>query len=329
MKSRRSFFRSLPLSGMVALLALGGSATLSIAQTYPDRAIKIIVPTGPGGGYDVYGRLLGDELSRRINQSVVVENKTGAGTVIGTQAAIAAAPDGYTLVVGGLSNIIFNQNLYRKAPYDAMKSLVPVAINYKNTYMVVTAPNSPFKTMKDVIAAAKAKPNGLNLATPGQGTGQQLAAVAFMKSTGIQLQEVPYRGATAVYPDLLSGRVDVFFDSDTGALPFVKSGHARALAITSATRSKEAPDVPTMAEAGIPGLEMTAWIGIFAPAGTPQPIIEQLQKAIAASEKELQPKFSAIGGEYIHVESAKLSSFVSSEYDQWARIIKDSDIKLD
>lgn len=314
---------------IVALTMLLGATTVASAQSYPNHAIKIIVPTGPGGGYDVYGRIVGDELSRRLNQSVYVENKTGAGTVIGTQAAISSSPDGYTLLVGGLSNIIFNANLYQKPPYDALKSLVPVAINYRNSYMVITASDSPIKSIKDLVATAKAKPNGLNLATAGQGTGQQLSAIAFMKTTGIQLQEVPYRGATAVYPDLLSGRVDVFFDSDTGALPFVKAGSARALAITSAARSKQAPDVPTMAEAGIPGLDITAWIGIFAPAGTPQAVIKELQKVLAEGSEALKPKFTGIGGEYVSLDTDKLESFVIAEYETWSKVIKDANIKLD
>jgi tripartite-type tricarboxylate transporter receptor subunit TctC len=299
------------------------------AQSYPSRPIKIVVPTGPGGGYDVYGRLIGDELGRRLKQAVYVENRTGAGTVVGTQSAIASEPDGYTLLIGGLSNIIFNASLYQKAPYDALKSLVPVTINYKNSYMVVTAPNSPIKSIKDLIATAKAKPNGLNLATPGRGTGQQLTAVAFMKATGIQMQEVPYRGATAVYPDLISGRVDVFFDSDTGALPFVKAGTVPALAITTGARSKDAPDVPTMAEAGVPGFDISAWIGVFAPAGTPKEVITALQKVMAEAGDDLKSKFTTIGGEYITIGDDKLESYIAAEFASWSKVIKEADIKLD
>ena len=313
---------------IIAAMVLCDTASAR-AETYPNKAIRIIVPTGPGGGYDVFGRIIGDQLSRKIGQSVVVENKTGAGTILGTQVVIAAPPDGYTLLVGGLSNIVFNANLYNQAPYDALKSLVPVAIVYKNSYMVVTSSDSPFKSIKDLIAAAKAKPNSLNLATAGVGTGQQLSAVAFMTAAGIQLQEVPYKGALAVYPDLLSGRVDVFFDSDTGALPFVKSGRARALAITSATRSNQAPDVPTMTEAGVPGLDISAWIGLFAPAGTPKPVIEELRKKIRASAEDLKPRFTAIGGEYVSIDDDKINGFIASEYATWSKVIKDANIKLD
>lgn len=312
----------------LALAALGASAG-AMAQDYPQRTIRIIVPTGPGGGYDVYGRIVGDQLSRRLGQGVVVENRTGAGTVVGTQFAIAAPADGYTLLVGGLSNIVFNANLYSKAPYDAQKSLAPIVINYKNSYMVVTAPQSPIKSIKDLIETAKAKPGALNLGTPGVGTGQQLSAVAFMRATGISMTEIPYRGATAVYPDLISGRVDVFVDSDTGALPFVKAGTVRGLAITTASRSKDAPDVPTMAEAGVPGFDITAWIGLFAPAGTPAPVIARLQSAMAEAADELKPRFANAGGEYISVDTGKLNAYVAAEFERWSKVIKDANIKLD
>ena len=317
------------LSTLAMLVIALATTSVACAQSYPNRPIKIIVPTGPGGGYDVYGRIVGDELARRLNQTVYVENKTGAGTVVGTQSAIGSAPDGYTLLVGGLSNIIFNASLYRKAPYDALKSLVPITINYKNTYMAVTAPDSPFKNIKDLISAAKAKPNSLNLATAGPGTGQQLSAIAFMNATGIELQEVPYRGATAVYPDLISGRVAVFFDSDTGTLPFVKAGTVRALAITAGTRSKEAPDVPTMEEEGVPGLDIAAWIGIFAPAGTPKNVIAVLQKVLAEAGEDLRGKFSGVGGEYVNMNADKLEPYVATEFATWSKLIREANIKLD
>jgi tripartite-type tricarboxylate transporter receptor subunit TctC len=189
------------------------------------------VPTGPGGSYDVVARLLADQLSNRLGQGVFVENRTGAGTIVGTQAAIGAAPDGYTLLAGGLSNIVFNGSLYRTAPYDALTKLVPVAIVYRLSYILVASSQFPYADVKDLIAAAKAEPNTLNLATAGVGTGQQLTAVAFMKATDTKLTEVPYKGAAAVYPDLLAGRVDLFFDSITAALPYVKAGTVKGLAL--------------------------------------------------------------------------------------------------
>jgi tripartite-type tricarboxylate transporter receptor subunit TctC len=310
--------------GVYAVAVASSSAR---AEDYPSRPVRIIVPSGPGGGYDVVARIVADQLAQRTGQAFIVENRTGAGTIVGTQTAIAANPDGYTLLIGGLSNIIFNTVIYAKSPYDAMAKLVPVAIVYKNAYILVTPKGSPSASVKDFIAAAKAKPNGLNVATAGIGTGQQLSAIAFMQATEIQMSQVPYKGATAVYPDLLAGRVDAFFDSTTGALPFVKAGQVKGLAILSGERSKDAPDVPTMA--GVNGLALDSWIGLFAPAGTPLPVIEKLQRVIAQAMPELKTKFSAAGGETISVPADKLDSFVHSENDTWTKLIKDAGIKLD
>ena len=312
---------------VVAALAMAGWPAR--ADDYPARPVRIIVPTGPGGGYDVMARLVAEQLSARLGQSVYVENRTGAGTIVGTEAAIAAQPDGYTLVAGGLSNIIFNASLYRTAPYDALTQLVPVAIVYGLSYMVVGSNNLSFASVKDIIAAAKASPGTLNLATAGVGTGQQLTAVAFMNATDTKFTEVPYKGATAVYPDLIAGRVDLFFDSVTGALPFVQSGKVKGFAILTSQRSKSAPDVPTMEEAGVSGLNVDSWIGLFAPAGTPKAAIEKLQKEIAASSPELKAKFAAVGADYMWVDPEKLDSFVHAEYDRWTKLIKDAGISLE
>lgn len=298
------------------------------AEDYPTRPVRIIVPTGPGGSYDVVARVVGEQLAQRTGQGFFVENRTGAGTVVGTQTVINAKPDGYTLLAGGLSNIIFNTSIYEKPPYDALTQLVPVAIVYKSGYMLVTSNDLPYTSVKDFIAAAKAKPDGLNVATAGIGTGQQLVAVAFMRATGTQMSQVPYRGATAVYPDLLAGRVDAFFDSTAAALPYVKAGKVKGLGILSAQRSKDAPDVPTMNEAGIGGLAVDAWLGLFAPAGTPKPVIEKLQQEIAAAMPELEVRFNAVGGETMSVPADKLDGFIRTENDMWTKLIKESGIKL-
>ena len=320
--------RQIGLAALLAITITTGLLTTARADDYPTRAVHLIVPTGAGGGYDVFGRIFADQLSQRLGQAVVVENRTGAGTIVGTKSVIASQPDGYTLLVGGLSNIVFNARIYEKAPYDALKQLVPVAIIYKNAYIAVGSEKLPYKTIGELIAAAKAKPNSINLATAGVGTGQQLSAVAFMMATGTKFLEVPYKGATAVYPDLLAGRVDIFFDSTTGALPFVKAGKVKGLAILSAERSADTPDVPTMTESGVKGLDIDSWIGIFAPAGTPKPVIETIQKAIAASTPALSEKFITVGGSFMKVPADKLEGYVHSEFDRWSEVIKTAGIKL-
>ncbi len=198
------------------MLALGIVASVSAAsaQTYPDRPVKIIVPIGPSGSYDIVGRLLADQLTRRLGQTFVVENRPGAGTIVGTQFVVTAPPDGYTLLVGGLSNIAFNAGLYRKLAYDPLQDLVPVALVFNISYTLVGSTQLPYSTPKEIIEAARKNPGGLKLANAGTGTGQHIVGAAFMSFTGTKFLEVPYRGSALAFPDLLSGRVDLFFELD-------------------------------------------------------------------------------------------------------------------
>ena len=287
------------------------------------------MPIGPAGSYDIVGRLLADQLAKRLGQTVVVENRPGAGTIVGTQAAISAPADGYTLLVGGLSNVVFNAGLYKNLPYDPLTDLVPVALVFNISYTLVGAKELPYSTPKDVIEAAKKNPGKISLANAGLGTGQHILGAAFAKSTATQFLEVPYRSSSAAYPDLLSGRVDLFVDSTPAALPYIKSGQAKGLGILAAKRSPQAPDVPTMTEAGVPGLEIDSWIGLFAPAKTPPAAIARLQHEIAQSLPELRPRFDTAGGEPMDVPPDQLKSMVKADYDKWTKIIKDAGIRLD
>jgi tripartite-type tricarboxylate transporter receptor subunit TctC len=317
----------------ILALALACAAALPLsqagAQTYPDRPLKIIVPIGPAGSYDLVGRLLADQLSKRLGQSVVVENRPGAGTIVGTQAAANAAPDGYTLLVGGLSNIVFNAGLYQKLPYDPLNDLVPVALVFNISYTLVAYKNLPYSTPQEVIAAAKKDPGALKLANAGTGTGQHLLGAAFMKFTGTRFLEVPYRGSAAAFPDLLAGRVDLFLDSTPAALPYVKSGQAKGIGILTAKRNPQMPDVPTMTESGIPNLEIDSWIGLFAPAKTPPAAIARLQAEIAQAMPELKPRFEQAGGEPIELSPDRLQPFIAAEYEKWIKIIREAGIRLD
>jgi tripartite-type tricarboxylate transporter receptor subunit TctC len=314
---------------LLALAAVMAAPAGADAEGYPDRAIKIVVPIGPSGSYDIVGRLLADQLSKRLGQSVVVENRPGAGTIVGTQAVTNAPPDGYTLLIGGLSNIVFNAGLYQKLPYDPLNDLVPVALVFNISYTLVAHKELPYSTPKEVIAAAKKDPGALKLANAGTGTGQHILGAAFMKFTGTKFLEVPYRGSAAAFPDLLAGRVDLFVDSTPAALPYIKSGQAKGIAILSAKRSAQMPDVPTMTESGVPNLEIDSWIGLFAPAKTPPAAISRLQQAIAQALPELKPRFEQNGGEAIELAPDRLKPFLASEYDKWIKIIHDSGIHLD
>ena len=313
-----------------AVLASGLLSPIAApAQSYPDHAVKIVVPIGPAGSYDILGRLVADQLSRRLNQSFVVENRPGGGTIVGTKAVIASPPDGYTLLVGGLSNIVFNAGLYKTLSYDPLNDLVPVALILNISYTLVGSPTLPYKTPKEIVAAAKANPGSIKLANAGVGTGQHVVGAAFQAITGTKMLEVPYRGSSLAFPDLLSGRVDLFFDSTPAAMPYVKSGQAKGLAILTSKRIAEMPDVPTMTESGIPGLEIDSWIGIFAPAKTPPAVIALLRKHITEAGPEMQPKLANIGGELMQVPPDKLTAVVKADYDKWLKIIKDAGITLD
>jgi tripartite-type tricarboxylate transporter receptor subunit TctC len=264
-----------------------------------------------------------------MGQAFVVENKPGAGTVVGTQAASQSEPDGYTLVVGGLSNMAFNSALYSKLGYDPRKDFVPVALIYKFGYVMVGRKDLPQGKLQDIVAAAKANPGSISVATAGVGTGQHLVAAAFMKAAGIKFQEIPYKGSPPAFTDLLAGRIDLFFDSIAAGLPYVQSGQAKGIAVLSSKRSPLAPDVPTMSEAGVPGLDVDSWLGIFAPAKTPPETIARLRRDIRASLPELKERFEKSGGEVWDLPDDKLDAFVASEYDNWTKLIREAGIKLD
>jgi tripartite-type tricarboxylate transporter receptor subunit TctC len=316
---------ALLLSAIASVLIPSGAA----AQTYPDRPIKIIVPVGPAGSYDLVARLLADHLSRRLGQSVFVENRAGGGMNVGTQAVAIAPPDGYTLLIGGLANMVFNAGLYRKLPYDPLNDFVPVALVFNISYTLVGSKDLPYATPKEIIAAARKDPAGLKVANVGIGSGQHIFGAAFQKITGTKMLEVSYRGSAAAFPDVLAGRVDLFFDSTPAALPYVKSGQVKGIAVLAPKRNPQMPDVPTMTEAGVPGLEIDSWIGLFAPARTPPAVIARLQREIAHSYAELKPRFEASGGELMEMPPDKLNAFVKSEHDKWIKVIHEAGISLD
>ena len=312
----------------IAVTFAFGIAPMQAQTNYPERPVKIIVPIGPGGSYDLVGRALADALSKRTGQSFFVENKPGAGTVVGTQAAAQSEPDGYTLVVGGLSNMAFNSALYSNLAYDPLRDFVPVAMVYRFGYVMVGRKDLPQAAVKEIVAAAKEKPGSITVATAGVGTGQHLVAAAFMKAAGVKLQEVPYKGSPPAFTDLLAGRIDLFFDSIAAGLPYVQSGQARGIAVLSSKRSALAPDVPTMSEAGVGGLDVDSWLGIFVPAKTPRGVIEKLRGDIRAVLPELKERFEKTGGEVWDMPNG-LEAFVAAEHASWTKLIREAGIKLD
>src|ERR1700694_5524907 len=309
-------------------LALG-VATAQAQTGYPDPPVKIIVPIAAGGSYDLVGRHLADVLSRCTGQAFFVENKPGACPVLGTRGAAQSDPDGYTLMVGGLSNMAFNSALYSKLAYDPLRDFVPVALIYKFGYVMVGRKDLPQSGLQDIVAAAKANPGSISVATAGVGTGQHLVAAAFMKAAGVKLQEVPYKGSPPAFTDLLARRIDLFYDSIAAGLPYVQSGQARGIAVLSSKRSPLAPDVPTMSEAGVPGLDVDSWLGIFAPAKTPPAVVAKLRTDIRASLPDLKERFEKSGGEVWNQPNDRLDAFVASQNENWTKLIRAAGIRLD
>jgi tripartite-type tricarboxylate transporter receptor subunit TctC len=331
-RRRLDEFRPLVACALVALalFCAGSAAAQSYADspTYPDHPVRIIVPIGAGGAYDIIGRLLANRLSEQTGQTFFVENRTGAGTLVGTQAAAAAPADGYTLVVGGLSNLVFNFALYQKIAYEP-DDFVPVAIVYSFPYVMVAGNHLPQKDLAEIISYGRQSPGKLTVAHPGSGSGQQIIAAAFMKQTATTIVEVPYRSAQAAYPDLMAGRVDLFFDSVTGALPFIRAQKVRGVALLAHRRDDKLPGLPTMEEEGLSGFGAESWIGLFAPARTPPEILGLLRQETRIAAAGLKERFEQSGGALMQMPVAETSKFIKAEFDLWTKVIHDVRMKFD
>jgi tripartite-type tricarboxylate transporter receptor subunit TctC len=271
-------FRFAPISFLI--LTLLSFAPESAQAAFPDKPIRIIVPFAPGGGVDIMARLVADFLGRDLGKSVIVENKPGAGTIVGTAAAASSAPDGYTLLMASTPYAII-PSIKANLPYDPFKAFAPVALVARSFDIVVVNPKLPFKSVQDVIAYAKANPGKLNFGSPGIGSSPHLAGELFKSLAHIDMSHIPYKGSAPAITDLLSGQIQLMFSTVPSAASYVRSGHLRALAVTSAQRSAAYADLPTVAEAGMPDYVVEGWYGLFAPAGTPQDILNLLNAAVA------------------------------------------------
>lgn len=314
-------------------LMLAAGLALSVpplaAQTYPSRPIRIIVPTTPGGGYDNLGRLVAERLSPELGGvGVVVENRTGGGTLVGTQAAAAATPDGYTLVVGGLANMALNAGLYRNPQYDPANDFIPISLVASFSYCLVARKDLQHNSLADLIAFGRANPGKLIMATGGTGSGQHVAAVMLRKLAGIEMVEVPYKGAQAAYTDLVGGRVDLFFDNTTTAQPLIEAGRIKAIATSGSRRDASLPNVPTAIESGLAGMELESWLGIFAPAKTPVSVIERLRAAMAVVSKQpdLRKRLEGGGWRMLDMSTADTERYVRSEAERWPRFLREAGI---
>ncbi|MGQ3074010.1 MAG: Bug family tripartite tricarboxylate transporter substrate binding protein [Ferrovibrionaceae bacterium] len=315
---------------LVAGLGVLATAT-GQAQTYPTRAITLIVPFPAGGTTDILGRFVGQALSAAWNQPVVVENRGGAGGNIGAAAVAKAAPDGYTLLVGTVGTHAINASLYTKMPYDTLKDFAPVTQIASVPNMLVVTPSLPVGSVTELIAYAKANPGKLNMASSGNGTSIHLSGELFKVMTGVDMVHVPYKGSAPALNDLMGGQVQLMFDNMPSALPQVKGGTLKALAVTTATRSPAMPDLPTVAEAGVPGFEASSWFGVFAPAGTPKEIVAKLQTEIARILKspEMTERLAQQGAVAVGNTPDEFGAYVQSELVKWAGVVKASGARVD
>lgn len=320
------------LSVSVFAIALLGAASASVvmAEDYPTRTITDIVASTPGGGTDIVSRIVGEQLSKQMGQPFIVENIAGAGSLTGTVQAARAAPDGYTLQTGLNASMAVNPSLFANLPYDPVNDFEPVGMLAQFPFALVVSNNFPAHSVKELIAMAKEKPGAINYASAGNGTGQQLSMELFKLMTGINLAHVPYRGAAPAYTDVMSGQVPVFIDNLASALGQIKGGSVRALAVTSKERSPLLPDVPTVEEAGVPGYTYYTWFGLWAPKGTPQPIIDKLYAEIkkAVASPAVKDRIAAAAGETLDMPLADIKPFLKAEIARWADVVKRAKIQV-
>jgi tripartite-type tricarboxylate transporter receptor subunit TctC len=303
-------------------------AAASVAQDYPSRPIKMIVPFGAGGPTDIFTRLLAEELRKALGEPLVMENRPGAGTIIGTDAAAKSPPDGYTLLMMSATQTT-TETLVPNKSYKLLRDFVPVASLLNSELVMVVHPSVPANTVEEFIALAKAKPGALNYASSGVGSNYHMAGELFKTLTGTNIQHVPYKGSTGARNDIISGQIEMMFDSVPSMAPMIQAGRVKALGTTGKVRAAILPDVPTLSEAGVPGYEATIWIGLMAPAGTPQPIVTRLNSEInkILARADVRQQWEKQGATAMAMSPEEFGAYVQSEIDKWAKVIKANGIK--
>ena len=313
----------------IALAVLAAIAALpAAAQTYPNRPIRLVVPSSPGGGTDITGRIVANKLSEQLGQQVVVDNRAGAGTIIGIEIAAKAPPDGYTLLMG-LSTLAINPSMYAKLPYDALRDLAPISLAVLSPNILTVHPSVPAKTVKEFIALAKAKPGTITFGSAGQATSPHLSGELLKVLAKIDIVHVPFKGSGQSVISSISGEIAANFPSVPTAIPYIKAGKLRGLGVTMAKRTAALPDVPSIAEAGVPGYEATQWVGMLAPAGTPRPIIDRLNQEMVKLLKspEVRDRLIADGTDPAPTTPEEFGAYIKSETEKWTKVIKAAGIK--
>jgi tripartite-type tricarboxylate transporter receptor subunit TctC len=301
-----------------------------VAQTFPTRPIRIVVPFPPGGASDIIARLLAEKYSAAWNVTAVVDNRPGGIGIIGTDTVAKATPDGHTLGVNSLSFAVA-PSIRSNLPYDSQKDFAPITIIAANPLMLVVNNNVPAKSVKELIDLAKAKPDSLSYASSGTGSSLHLATELFILMTGVKIAHIAYKGSTQAHPDLIGGRVDLMFDTIVAIAPLVRSNRLRPLAVTSKKRSAEFPDLPTIAEAGVPGYEMTSWVTLLAPAKTPPAVIEKLNKETVRilGLPDARERLARLGSEPIGNTPAEARQYIAAEFEKWSKVVKAAGIKAE
>jgi tripartite-type tricarboxylate transporter receptor subunit TctC len=315
---------------IAATLLWALTAPSAHAQDYPTRPVKVIVPFSPGGAVDGPMRLIAQELSKRMGQQVVVENKPGAGATIGTEIVARSAPDGYTLLLASQTNAI-SASLYRGLAYDPIEDFVPISLIGREPGVLVVNPALPVQTFQEFVAYVKARPGQVDYASSGNGSGQHLFAALLASMTGLKMNHIPYRGSGQATTDLLGGQVAVSIPGTAGMVGHIKAGKLRPLAVTGAKRSPQLPDVPTLQEAGVPGYEAYVWMGLLAPKGTPAAIVERLHRELmqALATGEVKAYMAAAGIEIVGSTPAEFGRFFRAEKELWASVVRETGARVD
>jgi len=316
---------------VLLLCACATAGSVAVAQDYPSKPVRLIVPFPPGGGNDTIARLMGQKLAPALGQQVLVDNRPGAGGTIGADLAAKAPADGYTLFLAGVASHGINPNLQKKLPYDPVRDFAGVSLIASAPLLVVVHPSLPVTSVRQLIALAKARPGAINFASNGNGSSSHLAGEMFRMMTGTDMVHIPYKGLSPALTDLLSGQVQLAFTSAVAMLPQVKAGKLRAIAMTGARRSQAIPEIPTVAEAGVPGYETGSWYGIVAPARTPRPIVERLSREIAAATRSPEISVRLVEEAVIPIGSTadEFDAHIKRELSRWAKVIVNARISAD
>lgn len=329
-----AFVRNLALTAAIAAyvaVAHAQTAPAGSGQAYPSRPIRMIVPFSPGGASDTAARVVGQHLGPRLGQQIVIENRPGAGGVIGTEIAAKATADGHTLLMGSNTEIVINPNLYKKLPYDTLKDFTPISLVANTPLLLVVNPSVPAKNVQELIALAKAKPGGLNYASSGNGSTVQLATEMFKTMAGVSIRHIPFNGSAPAVIQTIAGETQLMFPAMPAALQQARTGKLRALAVTSLKRVGAAPEIPTVAESGVPGFDIGIWNGLMAPAGTPKPVLDRLHAELTKTlaVPEAQQSFANIGAEVLTSTPTEFAALIKAELAKYSKVVREARVQID